>query len=93
MTFLKIIITVILDFVQPSQVHVCVCARARAKHVVSYNLPDCPLQNRLHFEYEHGRPLLRAKSPLASFPLPAPVRASVPLRMRHSTDEKEDYVL
>jgi len=67
----------------------CVCA----KHVISYTLLDFPLQNRLHFEYEHGRPQLRAKNPLASFPLPAPVRASVPLRTRHSTDEKEDYVL
>ena len=47
-----IIITVILDFTQPSQVsacvRACVCARARAKHAISYTLLDFPLLNRLH---------------------------------------------
>jgi len=77
----------------------CYFATVASASVCAQSVPylntllDFPLPNRLHFEYEHGRPLFRAKGPLASFPLPTPVRASVPLRMGRSTEEKEDYVL
>jgi glucan phosphoethanolaminetransferase (alkaline phosphatase superfamily) len=95
-----IIITVILDFAQPSQVSACVCVcvcvrayvRARARKA-------CNILHSTGFSTAEPSTLMNTvghslvQSPLASFPLPAPVRATVPLRTRHSTDEKEHYVL
>jgi hypothetical protein len=77
-----------IRLVQPLQVHVRVRKASHILHSTEFSTAEASTLFNMNAV---GHCL--GKGPPASFSLPAPVRASVPLRMRHSTDEKEDYVL